>query len=120
MRFIKFSSDEIKFTVSHDPGVHLMDDFAFALMKIADNLGIPASLFEYRCPFDFIHEHDKWFEFYRRKYFDREPTYEIIRSMLNNDDRKVSDYVIADSNYSSAKLDLDRWKRKCEHADRNA
>lgn len=62
---------------------------------------------EYRNPFDFITEHDQWFEFLKRKYFDRESTYDIIRDMLSDDIPRAA--RSADVSYSSAKMDAFRF-----------
>ena len=71
----------IRFTVRFDPSPSIADMRAL----IKPDFGIPGSLFEYRCPFDFIQEHDKWFEFHRRLYFEKESSHSIIRSMLYAD-----------------------------------
>lgn len=80
--------------------------------EMYSSLGIPALLpGEYRNPFDFIDEHDQWFEFLRRKYFGKEATYDIIRDMLSDDLARAA--RAADTNYSSyaaAKLDADRFR----------
>lgn len=65
---------------------------------------------EYRNPFDFMNEHDQWFEFLRRKYFGGESTYNIIRDMLSDDIPRAS--RAADVSYSSARLDADRYAGK--------
>ena len=76
--------------------------------NIMANLGVPAHLFfprgHYVNPFDFIEEFDNWFEFYRRHYFDKETTHNIVRDMLRNDPNRAMRAFNA--NYSSAILDF--------------
>ena len=45
------------------------------------------SLYSYRCPFDFITEHEQWFEWKKREHFDKEPTGKIITDMLDDVER---------------------------------
>jgi hypothetical protein len=81
-----------------------------ALEFVFRGLNIPVSLYEYRCPFDFIDQFDLWFEFHRRLYFEKEDSCTIVQSMLNT--RDVSEYRIADHNYSSAKFDQALFLRR--------
>ena len=59
------------------------------------------ALDEYRCPFDFIDEHDQWFEWKRREHFDRESTGKIITSMLDDLDR-IKDHKVERRTYKDS------------------
>jgi hypothetical protein len=52
--------------------------------KIAAELGIPDTLIlgDYRCPFDFINQHEQWFEWKRRVIFDGQSTGAATVAML--------------------------------------
>lgn len=69
---------------------------------IAVSMGIPTILpGEYRNPFDFLREFDKWFEFEERKHYRKESTYSIVRDMLRDDPWRASKAM--DANYTAAK-----------------
>lgn len=57
---------------------------------------------EYRNPFDFIDEFEDWFTFEKRKHFDKESTFAIIRDMMPDDLTRVNQAM--DANYSSMRF----------------
>lgn len=81
-----------------------IEDFRLGVIGAITQLhSLPFGLLagEYRNPFDFLNEFDQWFEFEKRKNFDKEPTHKIIASMLSHDLRRASQSM--DTNYTMLK-----------------
>lgn len=56
------------------------------LRELADSLCLPCLMpGEYDNPFNILDEVDQWFEFEKRKRFDKEPTRTILEDMLAHD-----------------------------------
>ena len=70
--------------------------------QIGRSLNVPAILpGEYRNPFHFLDEFDQWFEFEKRKHFDKQPTHRIIADMLPHDLARAAKSF--DANYTLLK-----------------
>lgn len=49
---------------------------------------------EYRNPFHFLNEFDQWFEFQRRRRFEKESTWSILSDMLRDDLERAARYEV--------------------------
>ena len=81
-------SKALKHSLWGDPGhaketSHSMGAASFPYVLSAPSMSLMPG--EYRNPFHFLDEFDKWFEFQSRKRFCKERTHDIIKDMLKND-----------------------------------